>query len=99
MHDTFRLKVAARRQVTLPQRLLRLLNLTEGDVLEISITGNSFTGRALKLVPADLFTPERLNELQQREHQMAGGEGIEAKSKDELVSKLRKVEIPVGSSM
>jgi len=99
MHDTFRLKVAARRQVTLPQRVLRLLNLTEGDVLEISITGNSFTGRGLKLVPAELFTPERLNELQQREHQMAAGEGIEAKSKDELISKLPKVAIPVGSSM
>jgi len=99
MPETFRLKVAARRQVTLPAKVLRLLNLAEGDVLEISITGSSFVGRGLKLVPADLFTSVRLEELQKREHQMAGGEGIEVKSKDELLEKLGKRAALVGSSV
>ncbi|HKV77595.1 MAG TPA: AbrB/MazE/SpoVT family DNA-binding domain-containing protein [Candidatus Sulfotelmatobacter sp.] len=99
MPERFRLKVAARRQVTLPAKVLRLLNLAEGDVLEITITGNSFVGRGLKLVPAELFTAGRLEELQKREQQMAEGEGIEAKSRDELLSKLSKPTALVGSSV
>jgi AbrB family looped-hinge helix DNA binding protein len=99
MPEIFRLKVAARRQVTLPAKVLRLLNLAEGDVLEITITGSSFVGRGLKLVPADLFTPDRIEELQRREHQMAAGDGIEAKSKEELLSKLGKRTAVVGSSV
>ena len=90
MRDVFKLKVAARRQVTVPQRVLDLLHLSEGDVLEISVQGNSISGRGLKLVPTNLFTPEMLGQLQQREAEMDKGFGIQATDKDELVSKLRK---------
>jgi bifunctional DNA-binding transcriptional regulator/antitoxin component of YhaV-PrlF toxin-antitoxin module len=97
MPDTFRLKVAARRQVTLPPRALELLRLDEGDVLEISIEGSSFTGRGLKLVPTNLFTPELLDQLHKREREIEEGGGIEARNKEELVSKLRKRSVPAGS--
>ena len=94
--EIFKLKVAARRQVTLPQRVLDLLNLSEGDVLEISVKDNAISGRGLKLIPSHLFTPEMLEQLRQREAEMNEGLGMEAADKDELVSKLQKVS-PIAS--
>ena len=46
----FRIRVAARRQMTLPQELLRELGIEEGDVLEIDVKNGMFVGRALKLL-------------------------------------------------
>ena len=99
MVETFRLRVAARRQVTLPPKVMRLLHVSEGDVIEISVEGNSFTGRGLKLVPADLFPPERIEELKRRERQVQRGEVFEATDKEDLVAKLEKRAIPVGSGV
>jgi len=89
MPEVFKLKVAARRQVTLPQRVLDLLNLSEGDVLEITVHGDSIVGRGLKLMPSRLFTPEILEQLRKREAELSEGEGIEM-TKDELASKFRR---------
>jgi bifunctional DNA-binding transcriptional regulator/antitoxin component of YhaV-PrlF toxin-antitoxin module len=87
MPQTFRLKIAARRQVTFPQELLELLNLSEGDILEITMQGDSIVGRGLKLVPSCLFTPDILEQLRKREAEMSEEEGtIELGAKSHAAS-------------
>jgi bifunctional DNA-binding transcriptional regulator/antitoxin component of YhaV-PrlF toxin-antitoxin module len=90
MSEKFRLKVAARRQVTIPGRLLELLQLGEGDILEIEVEGNAIRGTALKLVPATLFTPDIVEVLKRREVEMGTGQGSEAKDTKELLARMSK---------
>jgi len=74
MNETFRLKIGAKRQATLPQRMLNLLHLAEGDELQVDVANNQIqTVRALKAVPTDLFTPEVLERLNQREAEINAG--------------------------
>jgi bifunctional DNA-binding transcriptional regulator/antitoxin component of YhaV-PrlF toxin-antitoxin module len=95
--ETFRVKVAARRQVTLPQELLELLHLGEGDVLELCVEGGSFRGRGLRLVPTDIFTPELLRQIREREQEMTDGSSLEVEHGRELASKLRRRPVAAGS--
>jgi bifunctional DNA-binding transcriptional regulator/antitoxin component of YhaV-PrlF toxin-antitoxin module len=88
MPQVFRLKVAARRQVTLPQELLDVLNLSEGDVLEITVRGDSVVGRGLKLIPSRLFTPEILEQLKRRETEISEGGALEVGNEQEPADKL-----------
>jgi len=90
MVETFRVRVAARRQVTLPSRVLELLHLAEGDVLEISVEGNCIRARGLKLVPTNLFTSELLEKLEQREREMSEGAAFDVRDSSELASKPRR---------
>ena len=96
MAEIFRLKVASRRQVTLPTRVMELLRLSEGDVLEISVEENVLKGRGLKLVPTNLFTAELLSELKKREAEMSAGLALDVANRDEL-SKVRKESSAVGT--
>ena len=67
MSDFFRLKIGAKRQVTLPQLLLERLLLREGDELEFEVTGGKIEAvRALKLVPLDYFDEKTLSDLKAR---------------------------------
>ena len=85
----FQMRVAARRQVTLPEELMELLRIEEGDTLEIRVDKNVISGGCgLKLVPTSLFDDEILARLHGREKQIARGEGIKAKNREELVEKL-----------
>jgi bifunctional DNA-binding transcriptional regulator/antitoxin component of YhaV-PrlF toxin-antitoxin module len=86
--EQFKLKIAARRQITVPNRLLALLGLKEGDIIEITVEGNSFVGRGLRLVPTTLFTPEIESALRQREAEMNSGKSVEAKDVSDLMSRL-----------
>lgn len=71
MSDFFRLKIGAKRQVTLPQLLLNRLSLKEGDELEFEITDEKIqTVRALKLVPLEYFDSKTLAVLKQRAAQI-----------------------------
>ena len=90
MAEIFKLRVVSRRQVTLPSRVLDLLHLREGDILEISVEEDSIKGRGLRLVPANLFTPEILEQLQKREEEINSGSALEAKHREDLVSKLTR---------
>src|ERR1700680_4764171 len=96
MAEIFRLKVASRRQVTLPTRVMELLHLSEGDVLEISVEENLLEGRGLKLVPTKLFTAELLSELKKREEEMTAGLALDVANRDEL-SKVRKESSAAGT--
>jgi len=65
------LKIASKRQVTIPQRLMNVLNLAEGDEIRVTVEkGAIVSWQAFKMVPASLFTPEVLNQLSQREAEM-----------------------------
>lgn len=91
MSGTFRLKVAARRQTTLPQDLLDSLLLGEGDVLELNVQGSSIvSGRGLKLLPTNLFTSEMVEQLHKREQEIARGRNLEAENTKDLLTKLAK---------
>ena len=71
MSDFFRLKIGAKRQVTLPQLLLERLLLSEGDELEFQVSGGKIEAvRTLKLVPLDYFDEATLSDLKARAAQM-----------------------------
>ncbi len=89
--EVFRIRVAARRQVTLPEELLELLRIDEGDTLEIRVDKNMISGGyGLKLVPTSLFDDELMVRLREREKEIAQGTGIAAKNADELVGRLER---------
>jgi antitoxin component of MazEF toxin-antitoxin module len=72
MRELFRLKIASKRQVTMPQRLLNVLNLAEGDEIRVTTENGSIVGcEPFKMIPASLFTPEILSQLSKREAEMA----------------------------
>jgi bifunctional DNA-binding transcriptional regulator/antitoxin component of YhaV-PrlF toxin-antitoxin module len=74
MEELFQLKIVGKRQVTLPQRLLEVLHLGEGDGFQVEVRDGKISAiRPLKLIPTDLFTPEILLELDQREQQLDAG--------------------------
>jgi len=90
MRETFRLKIGAKRQVTVPQRMLTLLHLSEGDELQIDVANNQIqVARALKALPTDLFTPEVLETLSKREAEMRGT-SVELTTSSELREKRHK---------
>lgn len=71
MREFFRLKIVSKRQVTLPQLMLKMLHLDEGDEIEIEIEdGKIVAGNALKLVPTDFFTAPMLHKLSERSRAM-----------------------------
>jgi AbrB family looped-hinge helix DNA binding protein len=77
MRELFRLKIASKRQVTIPQRLLNVLNLTEGDEIRITTIddGHVVGCEPFKMVPTSLFTPEVLSQLSKREAEIDAGKG------------------------
>jgi bifunctional DNA-binding transcriptional regulator/antitoxin component of YhaV-PrlF toxin-antitoxin module len=77
MTERFRLKIVSKRQVTIPQRMLNLLHLSEGDELQIEVDDSRILGvRTLKAVPTDLFSPEVLAKLSECEAEIRDGKKI-----------------------
>jgi bifunctional DNA-binding transcriptional regulator/antitoxin component of YhaV-PrlF toxin-antitoxin module len=93
MKHLFRLRIAGKRQVTIPQRMLDVLHLSEGDELQILVEGNKITGaRACVMAPSDLFPPEILAKLKARnlpkkDKSPAAGPFIRADRISEMLSK------------
>ncbi|MGD0990711.1 MAG: AbrB/MazE/SpoVT family DNA-binding domain-containing protein [Candidatus Sulfotelmatobacter sp.] len=87
--EVFRIRVAARRQVTLPEELMRLLRIDEGDTLEISVEKNAISGGyGLKLAPTSLFDDDLIARLHERENQIEQGLSVRGRDKEELAAKL-----------
>lgn len=84
------MKIASKRQVTLPGRLLQLLDLNQGDMIEIIVRGKTMTGHGLKLVPTSLFTEKLLQDLQRQDEEMDNGDVIEVEDMNELERWLKK---------
>lgn len=78
MSKTFRAKVAAKRQITLPEEMLKMLRVGEGDTVEFCVEeGRISWGYGLKLVPTSLFEDGELMErLRQRELEIAHSGGV-----------------------
>ncbi len=70
----FRVKIGAKRQITIPQLLMDRLLLKEGDELEFQIEGGKIQAvRPLKLVPLEYFDSQTLAELNERAAQIDQG--------------------------
>lgn len=77
MNELFRLKIASKRQMTAPQRLLDVLNLNEGDEIQIEIAdGQIVDVHPCKAVPTRMLTDELLSKIKQREERMVQGHGL-----------------------
>jgi bifunctional DNA-binding transcriptional regulator/antitoxin component of YhaV-PrlF toxin-antitoxin module len=71
MKELFRLKIASKRQATIPQRLLNLLHLAEGDEIRIEVEDGLISRvEPCKVVPTKLFTRDVLHQLATREREM-----------------------------
>lgn len=84
MKELFRLRIASKRQITVPQRLMNALNLVEGDELRVTVNNKRIESVVPHTsVPADLVTPEMEATLERRRKEfMAGKTGdISALSK------------------
>ncbi len=74
--ELFRLRIASKRQITVPQRLMNVLGLSEGDELQIEVKGNQINEvRPCKVVPTHLFSSEIVAALQAREREIRSGKG------------------------
>lgn len=59
MKELFRLRIAAKRQMTVPQRLMNIFDLEAGDELQLTVENKVITTVVpYKCVPAHLVTPE-----------------------------------------
>jgi antitoxin component of MazEF toxin-antitoxin module len=76
MRELFRLKIASKRQATVPQKLLNLLHLSEGDEIRIETENGQITkAEPCKVVPTSLFSADILTELVAREAVFEEGGG------------------------
>jgi bifunctional DNA-binding transcriptional regulator/antitoxin component of YhaV-PrlF toxin-antitoxin module len=74
--ELFRLRIASKRQITVPQRLMNVLGLSEGDELQIEVKGNQINEvRPCKVVPTHLFSSEIVAALEAREREIRSGKG------------------------
>lgn len=74
MTDFFRVKIVAKRQVTLPHQMLLQLGLKEGDELEFTVAGGAIRGvRAFRSMPLDYFPPEALEMIDRRTKELDSG--------------------------
>jgi bifunctional DNA-binding transcriptional regulator/antitoxin component of YhaV-PrlF toxin-antitoxin module len=95
----FTLRIAGKRQVTLPEEVLSVLNLEKGDQFRIEVRSPS----DIRLVPytlvrKDLITPEIDAVLQQRRKEIDDGAAMV--SLEQVMKKANKVSQmrPVGAS-
>lgn len=91
MNELFRLRIAAKRQMTAPQRLLDTLSLSEGDEIQVEVAhGQILAVRACKSVPTALLSEDLLSEIKKQEHRLSQGKGLSAEEAMRAVKKLEK---------
>ncbi|MFZ0792582.1 MAG: AbrB/MazE/SpoVT family DNA-binding domain-containing protein [Candidatus Korobacteraceae bacterium] len=77
MQELFRMKIAGKRQLTLPQRLLDVLGLAEGDEIQIEVADGQIVGtHACKTIPTALLGKELLSKIRKREERLVQGKGL-----------------------
>jgi len=87
MEELFRLKIGSKRQVTVPQRLLSLLNLVEGDEIQVTVeNGQIESTQAYKSVPTALLSEEIISKIKAREKLLVEGKGIDLENALEKIS-------------
>jgi len=77
MNELFRLKIASKRQLTAPQRLLDALSLSEGDEIQLEVAdGQIVDVYPCKAVPTALMTDDLLSKIKKREDRLMQGKGL-----------------------
>jgi bifunctional DNA-binding transcriptional regulator/antitoxin component of YhaV-PrlF toxin-antitoxin module len=77
MNELFRLKIASKRQITAPQRLLDALHLSEGDEIQIEVVDGQVAGiYPCKAVPTDFLPGDLLSKIKKREARLMQGKGL-----------------------
>ena len=66
MSETYNVAIGAKRQVTLPARLLRQLSLREGDLVQLMMDGDEVKLVPMVSVPRHMVSPELLAEMNAR---------------------------------
>src|ERR1700742_557664 len=66
MAETFTLVIGAKRQVTLPAQLLKLLSLKEGNEIEISVEDGQISLVPMARVPRHFVPPALLEKMEAR---------------------------------
>jgi bifunctional DNA-binding transcriptional regulator/antitoxin component of YhaV-PrlF toxin-antitoxin module len=95
MNEMFRLRIAAKRQVTLPRRLLSALLLDEGDEIRLQVVdGHIKHAEACKLVPTRLFNKQVLEDLASRDKEIAAGHSAPLN-----IEALNRLEARVGAEL
>ncbi len=85
MQELFRMKIAGKRQLTLPQRLLDVLGLAEGDEIQIEVSDGQIVGtHACKTIPTALLGKGLLSKIRKREERLIQGKGL---SVEEAIAK------------
>lgn len=88
MRELFRLRIAAKRQVTVPQRLMNLLGLDEGDELRVTFDDNEITKVVpFTSVPAHFVTDERAAAIEESRKEIREGKTGDV---DALAKRLQK---------
>ena len=96
MRELFRLKIASKRQMTAPQRLLNALNLAEGDEIQIEVAdGQVVDVHPCKAVPTALLPQALLSKIKEREERLMQGEGL---TTEEVLQKAKAVATDRASS-
>ncbi len=91
MHELFRLRIAAKRQMTAPQRLMEALALSEGDEIQMEVAnGQVVAVHACKSVPTALLSEDLLSEIKKQEQRLAQGEGLSVGEALREIEKRRK---------
>lgn len=84
--ELFRLKIASKRQITVPQRLLNLLDLAEGDEIQITTeSGRVVSTQPCKSVPTALLPDDVMSKIREREKLLIEGRGVDL---DEVLNKI-----------
>ncbi|HEV8385553.1 MAG TPA: AbrB/MazE/SpoVT family DNA-binding domain-containing protein [Candidatus Acidoferrales bacterium] len=91
--STARIRVGAKRQVTLPREITRKLRLNEGDDLEVRIQDDRIELVPLALIPRDqlwFWTPEWQAMEREADEDKAAGRVKRFKSAKALIASLKK---------
>jgi len=85
----FRMKIVAKRQVTIPTELLKSLRIREGDYLEVQAEDGKkvLKLRGLTLAPTSYFSKDVLRKLHNRAAEIEGAGYPEVQDVSELPTK------------
>lgn len=88
MSELFRLRIAAKRQTTVPQRLMNVLGLTEGDELRVTVEDNEITKVVpFTSIPAHFVTGELAEAIEESRRELREGKTGDA---DALAKRLQR---------
>ncbi len=88
MKELFRLRIAGKRQITVPQRLMNVLDIDEGDELQVTVEDKRIVNAVpCRSVPAHLVSPEVAAAIEESRREIKANE---AGDEHELARRIRE---------